>query len=209
MSTKPTINKLTIKQENFAQAYVKLGLHDGCNAYKEAGYSVKNKKETTIYQEVNRLLKNPKVALRISQLQAKVAEIADKKFNINAETILRHLDILRNARIDEYINFIYEKVATGEDDENGNPIFKEVPRMIFKPFDELTQEQLMCIESVKQNRYGEVELKLHGKEWTIEKINKHIGFYEKDNSQKSTTVLLEDENAVKERVNALMAKMNK
>jgi hypothetical protein len=40
----------------------------------------------------------------------------------------------------------------------------------------------MCIESIKQDRSGNIEIKLHGKEW-IDKINKHIGFYERTMSK--------------------------
>jgi hypothetical protein len=41
----------------------------------------------------------------------------------------------------------------------------------------------MCIESIKQDRSGNIEIKLHGKEWSIDKINKHIGFYERTMSK--------------------------
>ena len=65
----------------------------------------------------------------------------------------------------------------------------------------------MCIESVKQNRYGEIELKLHGKEWTIEKIAKHIGFYQVDNEQKQPKSELTPEERDK-RINELIEKHN-
>jgi len=179
------INKVTgvtKKQEEFAQAYVRCG--NATEAYREA-YSTAKMKPETIHVNACNLLNNTKVAIRINDLQQEAAKIAKEKFKVDSESILRHLTILSNARIDEYVKFVYEKVQTSKTDEDGEPIYTEVPRLIFKPFDELTEEQLMCIESIKQNRYGEVELKLHGKEWTIEKINKHIGFYEKDNKQKT------------------------
>lgn len=156
-------NNLTIKQEKFCQAYIKTG--DKTAAYREA-YSCSNMKPEVIHVKANVLAKMDKVAVRIKELQGKVAKIAEEKFKITSEEMLRHLNILRNSRIDEYVE--YKK-----------------GRLIFKDFDKLTPEQLMCIESIKQNRYGEIEIKLHGKEWTIEKINKHIGFYEKDNEQKN------------------------
>jgi phage terminase small subunit len=197
------INKLNIKQEAFCQAYIRLG--EASAAYREAGYSYKTKTTKSINEAASRLLKSSNVSARVKELQSKVAKIAEDKFNITAEEMLRHLDILRKARIDEFVTFIYEKVETQKTDDNGDIIFTEVPRMIFKPFDELTQEQLMCIESIKQNRYGEIELKLHGKEWSIEKINKHIGFYEKDNQQKSQ-ILSPDERD--ERIRKLQEKLN-
>jgi len=174
--------KLPAKREAYCQAYVRLD--NKSEAYREAGFSTKNATKKTINEAASRLHSNSNVLARIDQLRKKVEIIAEKKFNITAETMLRHLDILRNARIDQFVKLMYERVITALVDDNGEPIYQEVPRVVFKPFDELTPEQLMCIESIKETRYG-IELKLHGKEWTIEKINKHIGFYEKDNQQKS------------------------
>ena len=45
----------------------------------------------------------------------------------------------------------------------------------FKPFSELTRKQLKAIESVKQGKNG-IELKLHSKTWSIERICKMLGF---------------------------------
>lgn len=148
-------NNLTIKQEAFCQAYIELG--EATAAYKKAGYSYENKLDKSIHEAASRILNNSKVTARLKELQGKVAKIAEEKFDITHEEMLRHLNILRNSRIDEYVEF-------------------KKGKLIFKDFDKLTPEQLMCIESIKQTPNG-VEIKLHGKEWTIEKINKHIGFY--------------------------------
>lgn len=66
----------------------------------------------------------------------------------------------------------------------------------------------MCIESIKQDRSGHIEIKLHGKDWSIDKINKHIGFYEKNNNQKQPTVTIDmtDQEAINERIAKLVAK---
>lgn len=184
------INNLTILQEGFSQAYIRLG--EGSAAYRESGYSFKNKTSKSIHEAACRLLKHGKVAARIKELQGKVAEIAAKKFNIDSETILRHLDILRTARIDDYLEYVEYEIPTTTTTGTGkskvtSTTSERRTELRFKTFDKLTKEQLMCIESMKQTRYG-VELKLHGKEWTIEKINKHIGFYEKDNDQKQPII---------------------
>jgi phage terminase small subunit len=157
-------NNLTLKQEAFCQAYIKSG--DASKAYREI-YSCDKMKNEVIHVKACELLKSGKVSVRIEELKADVAVIAKEKFNITHEEILNHLNILRNSRIDEYV-----EIKKG--------------KLVFKDFDKLTKEQLMCIESVKQNRFGDIEIKLHGKDWTIDKINKHIGFYEKDNFQKAT-----------------------
>jgi len=197
-------NNLTIKQEAFCQSYIKSG--DKSAAYREA-YSTSNMKTTTIYRKAQELFTNGKVTARIEELQSKVADIAENKFQITSEEMLRHLNILRNARIDEYVE--YKKVSVPKYNASGKKTgTTRESRLVFKEFDKLTKEQLMCIESIKQNRYGEVEIKLHGKEWTIKEINRHIGFYEKDNEQSKTSIDLgEGFNEEKQkRIDALIAK---
>lgn len=181
MSNKP----LTIKQEAFCQAYLRLG--DKSAAYREV-YSCAKMKDETIHSKASLLSSVGKVRARIEELQSKAREIAEKEFEITHREILRHLNILRSARIDHYVNYDYEEVIDGYD-ENERPIKRLVPRLMFKPFSELTEEQLMCIESIKEGKYG-LELKLHGIDWSIEKICKHLGFYEKDNKQKESNVVL-------------------
>lgn len=205
-------NNLTIKQEKFCQAYIRLG--DKSAAYREA-YSTSKMKNETIHEMASKLSSSPKVATRIAELQAKVSEIAEKKFNIDAEEMLRHLNILRNARIDEYVEYVeydhpvHTTIITGKGKNAVTTTTTSIERrteMRFKTFDKLTKEQLMCVESIKQNRYGEIELKLHGKEWTIEKINKHIGFYQKDNEQKPGVVINSPEERDR-RIEELLAKI--
>lgn len=93
-------NNLTIKQEAFCQAFVRIG--DKSAAYREA-YSVKNKTTKTINEAASRLSMTSNVYARIEELRAKIAKIADLNFEITHTEILRHLNILRNSRIDEYV----------------------------------------------------------------------------------------------------------
>lgn len=176
--------KLTYKQEAFAQAYMRTG--DKSAAYREV-YKSDKMKSNVINIKAQQVFNNGNVLVRVHELQKEAEKIAKEKFGLTSEEILKHLNILRKARIDEYVNLDYELVDTGRKDDNDEPIMEKQPIVIFKAFSELTEEQLMCIESIKQTRYG-IELKLHGVEWTIEKINKHIGFYEKDNFQKKVEV---------------------
>lgn len=181
------INNLNIKQEAACQAYIKLG--DKSAAYREAGYSCKNKTTKSVNEAASRLFAKSNVKARVEELQAKVASIAEKKFEITSEEMLRHLDILRKARIDEYVE-LYEfdvpvtvSSGSGKNKTTSTTIEKRV-ELRLKTFDKLTEDQLKAIEGIKQTKYG-IEIKLHGKEWSMEKINKHIGFYEKDNEQKN------------------------
>jgi len=144
--------KLTDKQEQFCQQYL-IDLN-ATQACIRASYS-----EKTAQEMGSENLSKPIIQKRISELKAKRAE----KLEVTQEEILNHLNILRSSNINEYIKFDKGVVS-------------------FKDFNKLTEEQLMCVESIKNTANG-IELKLHGKEWTIEKINRHIGFYEADNSQ--------------------------
>lgn len=198
-------NRLTYKEEAACQAYLKSG--DKTAAYREV-YKSDKMKPHVLNIKACQLFSRVKVKLRVQELQGEAEKIAKEKFGVTSEEILRHLNILRTSRIDEYVKFVHDKVKTEELDEKGKEIYIEVPRAVFKPFEELTEEQLMCIESIKVNRYKEVELKLHGKEWTIDKINKHIGFYEKDNKQKNSADALNIEDRTA-RINELMEKLNK
>lgn len=192
-------SNLTLKQEAFCQAFIRLG--DKSAAYREA-YNTSRLKDKSVNELASHLSSNVKVASRIEYLRSKIAAIAEKKFNITQEEMLRHLNILRNSRIDEYVEF--KTVTVNKYNKAGKKIASnKETKLMFKPFDKLTPEQLMCIESIKETRFG-IEIKLHGKDWTIEKINKHIGFYEKDNAQKQPLITPEDrEERIKELINKL------
>jgi aminopeptidase C len=60
-------------------------------------------------------------------------------------------------------------------------------KITFKDFDELTDRQARAIESIRQTKHG-IELRLHGKSWTIDRISKILGF----DAVKMMNVKLED-----------------
>jgi len=194
---------LTNKQEIFCKEYVKLD--DASAAYRIA-YDASKMKDTTINEAASRLLKDSKVATRVSELKKIAAEIAEKEFKTDSRELLKHLTILRKSRIDQYVDFVeIETPFLTENKEGEREIKIKIERVLhFKSFDQLTEEQLMCIESIKDTRNG-IELKLHGKDWTIEKIAKHIGFYEKDNTQKSGSLT---PNLTPEKMKLLDEKLN-
>lgn len=205
------INNLTILQEDFSQAYIRTG--EATESYKEAGYSYKNKTAKSIHEAACRVLNNSKVQARIKELQSVVADIAEKEFKITSTEMLRHLNILRTARIDEYVEYfefdypVTTITGTGKN-KVVSTIIEKRTELRLKTFDKLSEEQKMCIEGIKQTKYG-IEIKLHGKEWTIEKINKHIGFYEKDNEQKNPVTDISSPEERDARIAALQAKLNK
>ncbi len=193
---------LTLKQEIFCKEYVKCD--NKSQAYRIA-YNTSGMTDKSVHEKASELSKNVKVMSRIQELQNIASEVAEKEFRIDSKEILGHLNILRKSRIDEYVDFVEIIKNIGIDEKTGEPIKVSERILQFKPFEELTEEQLMCIESIKDTRNG-IELKLHGKDWTIEKIAKHIGFYEKHNLQKNTELTRSERQAriakLKEKANA-------
>jgi phage terminase small subunit len=138
--------KLTPKQAEFCSQYL-LDLN-GKQAAIRAGYSPK-----TAEFQAARLLRKDKVQEYLTKLQAKARETTD----LSKQEILSELAAILRAKITDYLSF------------NGKQI-------VFKSFDELTEAQIKAIESIKENRHGEIELKLHGKNWTIDRVCKILGF---------------------------------
>lgn len=141
--------KLTIKEESFAQNYIKTG--NASEAFR-LSYNAKKMLDKTITEKSSRLLKKCNISARIKQLQDKLAE----KHDISKERILNELECILNADIKDYVYFNGEELK-------------------FKSFDDLTEAQTKAIESIKMGRNG-LELKLHGKNWTVERICKMLGY---------------------------------
>ena len=160
---------MNAQQERFCQHYVlSLNASEACI---KAGYS-----KNGANSKGSQLLAIVSIQERVAFLKAKTA----KKLEVKAEDIVKQLDILRRANISEYVELVTEEQTFIS--KEGVTSQGSIQVVKFKDFSELTEDQLSCIESIKQGKQG-IELKLHGKEWTIEKLNKHIGFYEADNEQ--------------------------
>lgn len=141
--------KLTIKQESFCNNYIETG--NACEAYKMS-YNAKRMKNSTVNRRAQELLANGIITARIGALQTEQKEKSD----ITKEKILSELGAILNANIKDYVEF------------DGTTIK-------FKSFEDLSEKQLKAIESIKQGKNG-IELKLHGKSWTIERICKMLGY---------------------------------
>lgn len=140
---------LTKKQEDFCNYYMETG--NASEAYRLA-YSYDNMKDSTINRQAHELLKNPNITARVKVLQDDLKAHSDIKKN----AILEELSAIAFSDIRDYIVFNGKKIT-------------------FKPFDKLTNRQAKAIESIKKGRNG-IELRLHGKSWTIERICKMLGF---------------------------------
>lgn len=71
---------LTVKQERFAQAYVRTG--KASEAYRES-YDAEKMKPATVWTEASLLLDNPKVAARVERLNAEI----EKKNRLNGDKL--------------------------------------------------------------------------------------------------------------------------
>ena len=71
---------LTVKQERFAQAYVRTG--KASEAYRES-YDAEKMKPATVWTEASLLLDNPKVAQRVERLNAEI----EKKNRLNGDKL--------------------------------------------------------------------------------------------------------------------------
>lgn len=166
------ILKLTIKQEEFCHKYVECG--NASEAYRHA-YNCGNMKPETVNRNAVELLNNNKIATRLKELQIELKEKSD----IDKGRILNELGAILDAKITDYVDLTTEAVALPQskrEKKEGVPIqYMDVQRLVFKDFDQLTERQVKAIESIKQGRNG-IELKLHGKSWSIERICKMLGY---------------------------------
>jgi len=76
-------NKLTIKQEAFANLYIQLD--NASEAYRQAGYSTEAEKDKSIWEMASKILSNHKVATRVKELKEELLKDhkVDRDYIIN------------------------------------------------------------------------------------------------------------------------------
>ena len=90
--------KLTVKEELFAQNYIKTG--NASEAYRRS-YNAKNMTPKTIIERASVLLKKNNIATRVKELQEKL----EHKHDISKDRILNELNCYLNADIRDYVDF--------------------------------------------------------------------------------------------------------
>jgi phage terminase small subunit len=89
VKSKPACDRpLTQQQEAFCQELVLNGGHQS-DAYRKAYPKSLKWKDNAVNTQASILCANGKIQVRVSELKAKVAQIAEKKFEIDAEYVLR------------------------------------------------------------------------------------------------------------------------
>jgi len=141
--------KLTIKQDKFCNAYIETG--NASKAYRTA-FSCSKMKPESVNNKAYELLNKVEIAARVKVLQ----EELKAKSDLTKERVLSELEAILDSKITDYLDF--------------DGIF-----ISFKPFSDLTEKQIKAIESIKEGKHG-LELKLHGKSWTIDRICKMLGY---------------------------------
>lgn len=170
--------KLKPNEEAFVNKYIECS--NSSEAYRFAFPQSKKWKDETVWSKASVLLNSDKVQARIKEMQ----EELKSKSDITKERILDELKLILDANIADYVSLKTVEVDTRTPEEKQvgiEPEYEYYQTLEFKNFDELTEKQLRAIESVKRTRSG-IELKLHGKSWSIERICKMLGF---DAPQKS------------------------
>lgn len=159
---------LTIKQENFCQAYIKLG--DKSAAYREA-YSTSKMKPETVNRNSFQLFNDNKIATRIELLQKE----ASSRNKIEIDELL--IALAGMVRFD--VAELY--------DERG--ALKNIHDMSLSARQMITQLDTFELYGKDGNKLGETKkIRTITKLDAVEKLMKHLGAYEKDNRQKETIV---------------------
>ena len=141
--------KLTIKQEHFCNLYLEIG--NATEAYRQA-YDCGNMKYDTIRKRSAELLNNGAITGRLEEKRISLNEQSD----IRKQDILEELKAIAFSDIANYVEFDGMSIS-------------------IKSFEKLTTSQRKAIESIKKGRHG-IEIRLHGKNWSIDRICKMLGF---------------------------------
>jgi phage terminase small subunit len=166
-------DKLTIKQQRFADALFAMEVPNQRQAYIQAGYKARG---AVADSKASRLVRNGKVRAYLQKLRDKATE----RTLIDGVKIINEYAKLAFTDISDYIDI----------DKEGN--------VIFRPFDTIDKEKLAAIESIKKrskttsNKDGTEhttttkEIKLHSKLNALDSLGKHFGVFDKDNTPKAT-----------------------
>jgi hypothetical protein len=156
------LSKLNERQKKFCREYVRLN-ENGAQAAIAAGYSAPTARITA-----SQLLTNTNIKQYLANFRAK----DEFKTVVAVEKQLQRLEMISSVTLDMFLTF----------GKKGTPTFK--------PMEEWTEAMKYAVEGYNYNSRGRLILKLHGKNWAADMLNKHLGLYEKDNRQQSGVQIL-------------------
>lgn len=141
--------KLTIKQEKFCNLYLESG--NATEAYRQA-YDCGNMKYDTIVKRAGEMLDKGVIRGCLEEKRISLNEKSD----IRKQDILEELKAIAFSDIADYVEF-------------------DGTTLSIKSLNNLTPYQRKAIESIKRGKHG-IEIRLHGKSWSIDRICKMLGF---------------------------------
>lgn len=142
-----------LRYKMFAEAWLANG-GNAADAARQAGYS-----EKTARQQGSRLLTHVDVVRLIRAGQERLA----KKFEVQADRVLREIAILASSRTSDLF---------GSDGQM-------IPPHLWP------DHVSAAVSSVKMKKLGEIEVRLWNKPAALTDAAKHLGLFEKDNAQKT------------------------
>lgn len=165
--------ELTEKQERFCQAYIEFG--DKGRAYRDA-YDADAMNSNSVAVEANKMFKDPKITLRVEELQNEIRE----------RNMIKIDDVL--GVLADMIKF---DIAEIYDDEGRLKPIKDIPKQHREMINFVkVYEDFMNVDGQREKIGETKEVRLLNKLDVIEKFMKHLGGYEKDNGQKQTNIIV-------------------
>lgn len=143
------MSKLTVKQENFCNYYIETG--NASAAYRRA-YSCDKMKDEAVNVQASKMLVNPKIALRVKQLQ----DALQKRSDITKDEAIKELSAIVRSRVTDVLSAKGMTVRV-------------------KSIEELPDEVVSCISSIKKIKGG-IEVKFYDKIAAIDRLSKMLGW---------------------------------
>lgn len=167
------MKELTPKQEAFCQAYIQTG--NKSEAYRMA-YNCSKMKPETIHVKANELFNIGKISVRIQQLQSEVSE----RNKITIDELVQSLSGM--VRFD--ISDLY--------DEHG--VLKSIHELPIHARQMISEIETMEEYDRNKQYVGRTKkVKLYKKLDAIEKLMRHLGGYQKDNAQKTSVLVMTEQ----------------
>jgi len=172
-------SELTLKQESFCRFYLETG--NASEAYRRA-YDASGMQDTTIHVKASELLANGKVAVRVAELLAELAE----RHNITADRIVVELAKIGFANMADYI--------TIGPDGDAQVDLRELTRKQAAAIGEVTVDERRYGKGDDENGYTarKTRFKLLDKRGALVDLGRHLGLFKEihEHTGKAGTPLL-------------------
>lgn len=168
---------LTKQQRAFVEHYTR---HlNAAAAYRHAYPTCLKWTNKRVASEASKLLQHPGISAIIHARAAKVAEIADKEFSIDARSVLQRLAAIGFAEPGEFFTWGRKKITRRAKD--GTEYEVETDYVDITPSDQLSQIQKRAIVSVEMttNKFGDTfqTLKLADPVKALVKLGEHLQLF--------------------------------